>query len=191
MKGIISYLPTRYPTTEEIETCQWVELMGDREWNPHSESFAKMRGSSCSRKLVSPETLAKKWNIGIDTAKRTLESTMQLAICQAIHPIQRRYRTEVMQLHYPCLGGRHGCFYTDTFFTKTPTLRGCQMAQISTNNISFTKVFPMKHKSKASNMQDVGIPSCLHTDDAKELEQGKMAEITRKGWIQTMQSKPY
>lgn len=112
-----------------------------------------MRGSSCSRKPISPETLAKKWNIGIDTAKRTLESTMQLTICQAIHPIQRRYRTEVMQLHYPCFGGRHGCFYTDTFFAKTPTLRGCQMAQISTNNISSTKVFPMKHKSKASNMQ--------------------------------------
>jgi hypothetical protein len=26
---------------EEIENCQWIELTGDKEWNPHCESFAK------------------------------------------------------------------------------------------------------------------------------------------------------
>jgi hypothetical protein len=26
---------------EEIENCQWIELTGDKEWNPYCESFAK------------------------------------------------------------------------------------------------------------------------------------------------------
>jgi hypothetical protein len=101
-----------------------------------------------------------------------------------------------MQLRYPRLGGCHGRFYTDTFFAKSPTLAGCQMAQIYTNDINFTKVFPIKHKSEAHHtlvqfMQDVGIPSVLHTDDAKELTQGKMAEIVKKAWIRPTQSEPY
>jgi len=70
------------------------------------------------------------------------------------------------------------------------------MAQLYTNDIGFMKVFPMKLKSEAPNtliqfMKDVGIPSCLHMDDAKELEQGRMGEITRKAWILTTQSEPY
>jgi hypothetical protein len=101
-----------------------------------------------------------------------------------------------MQLHYPCLGGRHGRFYTDTFFAKSPSLTGCQMAQLYTNDVHFTKVFPMKHKSEAHHtlvqlMQEVGIPSALHSDDAKELTQGKMAEVIKKAWIHPTQSEPY
>jgi hypothetical protein len=56
------------------------------------------------------------------------------------------------------------------------------MAQLYTNDVDFTKVFPMKTKSEAPDtlvafMQDVGIPSALHSDDAKELTQGRMGEI--------------
>ena len=140
--------------------------------------------------------VATKWGIGIDTAQKTLQATTQLAIRQAIHPIQRRFRTEIMQLRYPRLGGRHGKFHTDTFFSKVPSLTGCTMGQIYTNDINFTKFIPMKKKSDAPDtllafMQDVGIPSDLHSDDAKELTQGRMGEITRKAWIKTSQSEPY
>jgi hypothetical protein len=70
------------------------------------------------------------------------------------------------------------------------------MGQIYTNDINFTKFIPMKKKSDAPDtllafMQDVGIPSDLHSDDAKELTQGRMGEITRKAWIKTSQSEPY
>jgi hypothetical protein len=70
------------------------------------------------------------------------------------------------------------------------------MAQLYTNDVDFTKVFPMKTKSEAPDtlvavMQDVGIPSALHSDDAKELTQGRMGEIMRKAWIKPTQSEPY
>ena len=90
-----------------------------------------------------------------------------------------------MQLRYPRLGGRHGRFHTDTFFAKTASLTNCTMAQLYTNDVDFTKAFPMKTKSEAPDtlvafMQDVGIPSALHSDDAKELTQGRTGEIMRK-----------
>ncbi len=40
-------------------------------------------------------------------------------------------------------------------------------------------------------MQDIGIPSDLHSDDAKELTQGRMGELLRKFWIRGSQSEPY
>jgi hypothetical protein len=40
-------------------------------------------------------------------------------------------------------------------------------------------------------MQDIGIPSDLHSDDAKELFQGRMKELMRKFWIKGSQSEPY
>jgi len=153
--------------------------------------------TSTNRKSsITPEQLSTRWNIGIETAARTINATTQLAIRQAIHPLQRRYRTEIMQLRYPRLGGRHGRFHTDTFFAKTPSLSGATMAQLYTNDVDFTKVFPMRNKSDApdtliSFMQDVGIPSVLHTDDARELTQGRMGEIIKKAWIKPTQSEPY
>ncbi len=70
------------------------------------------------------------------------------------------------------------------------------MAQIYTNDVHFTKFCPMKKKSEAPDsliqfMQDVGIPSHLHSDDAKELTQDRMGEIMRKCWIRATQSEPY
>jgi hypothetical protein len=100
-----------------------------------------------------------------------------------------------MQLRYPRLGGRHGRFYTDTLFAKTPSLNGYTMGQVYTNDINFTKFIPMKRKGKAPDsliqfMQDIGIPSYLHSDNAKELTQGRMGDIIRKCWIHASQSEP-
>ncbi len=125
------------------------------------------------------ETLAKQWGIGLVTAART----SQLVIHQVIHPDQRHFCTEVMQLRYPRLGGCHGCFYTDTLLSKVPSLSGCTMGQVFTNDINFTKFVPMKRKGEEPDalilfMQDIGIPSYLiHSDDAKELTQGHMGNL--------------
>ena len=77
--------------------------------------------------------------IGLATSARTLNATTQLAIRQALHPIQCRFRTEVMQLCYPRLGGCHGRFYTDALFAKIPALGGYTIAQVYTNNVHSEK----------------------------------------------------
>ncbi len=194
VKGVISFLPVRRPTIEEIEQCEWIELISSEEWDPkfhtleeqeqpyHDQQYpinpsdrmmypivtsstqsshlsqmpaelmvsVSSAQSSIRKPSLDATTLAKRWGIGLKTAERTLNVTTQLAIRQAIHPIQRRFCTEVMQLRYPRLGGRHGRFYTDTFFSKTPSLAGCSMAQIYVNDVHFTKVFPLENQIRSS-----------------------------------------
>jgi hypothetical protein len=70
------------------------------------------------------------------------------------------------------------------------------MGQMFTNDVHFTKFYLMRAKSEApdaliSFMQDIGIPSALHSDDAKELTQGHMGELLRKFWLKGTQSEPY
>jgi hypothetical protein len=84
------------------------------------------------------------FGVGLDTADRTLQATMQLAIRHAIHPIHRRFHTEVAQLRYPRLGGVNGKFHTDTFFATTSSLSRCTMGQMFTNYVHFTKFYPMQ-----------------------------------------------
>mmetsp|Transcript_12766 Transcript_12766/g.18323 ORF Transcript_12766/g.18323 Transcript_12766/m.18323 type:complete len:92 (-) Transcript_12766:3255-3530(-) len=66
--------------------------------------------------------LAHKWKIGHDTSATTLKATTQLTNRNAIHPIQRRFRTQAAQLRYPRLGGGFGRFSSDTMFSKTPSI---------------------------------------------------------------------
>ena len=43
---------------------------------------------------VGPEELARKWNVGLETAKSTLEATTQYGIRTAVHPMTRRVRVD-------------------------------------------------------------------------------------------------
>jgi hypothetical protein len=163
--------------------------------------ISKVIISATSSQLQKPaeilrDKIAKTFGIGLETAERTLKVTTQLALRQAIHPIHHRYMTQVPQLRYPRLSGQHGKFHTDTFFSSTPSLSKYTMGQMYTNDVNFTKFYPMKKKSEAPDslilfMQDIGIPSELHSDDAKELTQGKMGDLARQFWIKTTQSEPY
>ena len=49
---------------------------------------------------ISPESLSRKWNIGLRTAKQTLEKTLQQGIRSAVHPITRCYQTDVMTMNF-------------------------------------------------------------------------------------------
>jgi len=97
---------------------------------------------------MTAETLARKWCIGVDTAKKTLRCTTQKGVRNTLYPVERRFRMKQAQLRYNQLSGRHGRFYTDTFFSSVPSLNGCKMAQFYINNLLFTKVYPMKQKSE-------------------------------------------
>ena len=65
-------------------------------------------------------------------------------------------------------------FYSDTFFSPIKSLNGNKCVQLFTNRGSFVKSYPMTAKSEASTMlkrflHEVGIPSSILTDNAKEL----------------------
>jgi hypothetical protein len=94
------------------------------------------------------------------------------------------------------LSGRHGCFYTDTFFASIPAISGKKIAQIFTNDIHFTKVYPMASKGDTSDallsfIHHVGIPSSIHSDDAKEITKGKFKKLCQDYHIPITTTEPY
>jgi len=114
----------------------------------------------------------------------------------AVHPIHARYRTKQAHLHYNQLGGRHGRFYTDTMFASIKSTRGNDMAQIYANDINFTRLFPMQSKGEVGDtlldfVRDVGIPSEIVSDYAKENMGGKFKIIADDHQIPRNLTEPY
>jgi hypothetical protein len=133
---------------------------------------------------------------GIDIAKKTLKCTTQKGVRQTLYPIERRFRTKQAQLRYRQLSGRHGRFYSDTFFSSQPSLNGCKMGQLYINDLSFMKFYPMKTKAEAPDtlvkfIQDVGIPHAIHSDDAPELRQGRFKQLCKDYQIHPTYTEPY
>jgi hypothetical protein len=145
---------------------------------------------------ITPELLSQRWGIGLQAAKDTLKVTTQKGIRHISGPLERRLRTRQAQLRYKQLSGRHGRFYTDTFFPSVSSISGKSMAQIYTNDISFTKIYPMSSKSDTADtllslIHHVGIPSAIHSDDAKEITQGKFRKLCNEYEIPVTTTEPY
>ena len=119
---------------------------------------------------VTPENIARMWNIGIETAKRTLHVTTQRGVRTAVHPLHRRYRVDHLHLNRRRLNGD---WYSDTLFSKVTSLQGNVCAQVFTNG-NYTSIHPLSSKSKVGQAlteftDDVGIPDSLMTDGAPEI----------------------
>jgi hypothetical protein len=41
LKGVISYLNTRYPSQQEVDNCRWLVVTNDANWDPYDDSFAE------------------------------------------------------------------------------------------------------------------------------------------------------
>ena len=55
---------------------------------------------------VTPEALADKWHIGLETAKQTLKNTTQRILRSALLPLSRRYKADrIFQLPTPAPSG--------------------------------------------------------------------------------------
>ncbi len=241
LNGCFSYIPTRTPTSDEIESCRWLTLTSDAPWDPNKIPFsdyedaaqeATDRGVGPDRTIytvirgnpndehndvvsqdklnhlaissirvngrqsgISPQKLAKRWSIGEATAAKTLQVTTQKGIRNTLFPIEKRFRTKQAQLRYTQLSGRHGRFYTDTFFSSVPAIDNSTCCQLFANDIGFSMIYPMRLKSEAPNtlkcfLQDVGTPHVLHSDNAKELMQGEWRKICNDFAIQTTYTEP-
>ena len=144
---------------------------------------------------LTPESLARKWNIGLKTAKATIKATTQLGIRSAIGPLTRRYRTDLMQSRLRRL---NTTFYTDTLFAKCKSIAGNSVAQLYTDGEGFIHVDPREKKSQAgltldALAEDIGIPQCMIYDGAAE-QTGKNSAFQksiRRLKINGRQTEPY
>ena len=145
------------------------------------------------RSRITPKQLARQWCIGLQMAAKTLMSTTQKGVRNAIHPIYRRFRTRQTQLHYPQLSSK---FYSDTMFASTTSICCFTCGQIFIYDLNFSRVIPMKSKADAGDalmymIQDIGIPFEMHIDSAKEENLGQWEEVRKSCLIKQTQTEPY
>jgi len=235
LKGVISYILTRYPSQRKVNNCQWLIVTSDNDWEPYDESFQEKEdqltpsvhlrvsdictistlknhdlptdiyqgcsiistvSSSVRHLTVTDKMIASTFYCSPNIATKTRQVTTQRGLRSMTDHLCWRYRTKHDALRYNQLGGRHGRFYSDTLFASEKSLHGNTVAQIFANDIGYTYLMPMKSKSEAPYalkefIQDVGIPSQLHTDDAKELTIGRWKEICQTHGIKQTQTEPH
>ena len=121
------------------------------------------------RSDVSPESLAERWLIGLDTAKKTLQTTTQRLVRSAVLPLSRRYKADrIFQL--PRL---QGTWFTDTVYGRVKSKDGNRYGQIFANESYFATIYPMDSKGKAGEAlrtfcREFGVPEKLIVDGSKE-----------------------
>lgn len=143
--------------------------------------------SSKHRKgAVDADTLAKRWNIGREEARRTLERTTQRAVRDFTHTKGgRRLKPYACQLKYPRLNTE---MYADTLIGKMVSLRGNKYAQVYCTPFGWCMVMPMKQKSDAHYTLDelfqrVGFPKVIIPDNALEKTQGQFRRKCLKAQV--------
>jgi hypothetical protein len=92
-----------------------------------------------------------------------------------------------MYAHNDQLGGKHGRFYSDTFFSMVKSLRGHTMGQLFVNDVGFYHFVPMKSKGETGDallefIQEIGVPGALHTDDAQRVDLWSLGTGTQGPW---------
>jgi hypothetical protein len=125
---------------------------------------------------LTPEHLAKIWNIGVDTARKTIDATTCKHYRNVQDGISRTFRPRRNFLRYKQLRLPAGEFYTDTFISKIKSVRGYSYMQVYGNKFGFIKAYPMESKNRNDVgstltvfIQDVGVPQKMHTDNAPEM----------------------
>ena len=139
-------------------------------------STSAMTANPTSRKgKVTADVLAKRWNIGLETARKTLQSTTQLAVRDFTHTTGgRRLKPYSYQLRYPRLNVE---MYTDTLIGRCTSLSGNKYAQVYATPFHWVCVDPIPLKSDAhltleTLFRRVGVPRVIIPDNAKELTEG-------------------
>ena len=101
---------------------------------------------------LTPEHLAKLWNIGVETARKTVEATTCKHYRNIQDGITRKFRPRRNFLRYKQLRLPAGEFYTDTFISKVKSVHGYGYMQVYGNKFGFIKAYHMESR----NSQDVG-----------------------------------
>jgi hypothetical protein len=129
---------------------------------------------------ATPEELASKWNIGLQTAKDTICVMTQRRIRTAVHPMTRRVRVDHLNLHQQ---RQKGTWFADMLLSKVKSKLGNTCANVYTQG-KFTRVIPMTSRKDAGKSlidftDDVGIPEWLVTDGATEFT-GRHTEFVKE-----------
>ena len=124
---------------------------------------------------VSPEALAKRWGIGLETARRTIERTTQMAV-QDFHDSGGTWRLKhmYMQLQYHHL---NCTMSTNTLFGPRPSSQKNICGQVFSTNFDWCVFYPLKAECDAHLALDLlhadyGVAKTYTPDNAMTLVKG-------------------
>jgi len=151
------------------------------------EHFAISSAKTFERKgKVSAEVLAKRWRIGLETARKTIARTTQRAVRDFTTASgTRRLRPYAYQLRYPRLNVE---MFVDILPGKQKSLLGNNFCAIYCTPFHWTFVEPIPNKSDVHLTLDAlfkraGFPKVLIPDVAKELTEGEFRRKARKAQV--------
>jgi hypothetical protein len=150
--------------------------------------------SSMAKPRISAETLAKRWGIGLKTAKNTIKNTTQRMVRTVLHPsLSRRFRTNDRQLRYRRLPLN---LFTDTLLTKVKSRRGNLYCQVFGATNGWKRAFPMAKKSDAHEALSLlfhrdGAPPEMVMDGAREQIHGEFRRKCREASVHVKQIEPH
>ena len=126
--------------------------------------------SNTRHSVITPERVSQVFGVGLNTAKQTIAVTTQKGIRRAIHPLNRRYRVDHLDLHRNRLGGQ---WYVDHFTAQKKSINQNTGAWVYSNG-NMSKVYPVRSRSEVADTlstmcNDIGIPDRLKMDRAPEL----------------------
>jgi hypothetical protein len=120
----------------------------------HSDNFTSVVSNMTSSERWSAltlEVLSRRWNIGLESAKRTLQAMTQKGVRTVMHPLTRRYRTRQSHLRFPTIWTK---VYTDTMFLSVVSIRQYKCAQVFTTNTAYLRIYPLQTKEQAPDALD-------------------------------------
>jgi Reverse transcriptase (RNA-dependent DNA polymerase) len=144
--------------------------------------------------LISPERLARTWNIGLPAAKKTLQVTTQKGVRSVLNPsIERRWPTGDRPLRYKKLGFP---VYHDVFKANIVSHRNNKCAEIYASDFGWSRTFPMQKEADVHETLDIflsryGVPDSFISDGARAFEFGKFRKKARDAGCYCKLTDPY
>ena len=175
-------------TTTRTSAALDVDSFAPELWIDATYTSPKRKGH------VDYKTLAKRWKIGEETAKRTIEKTTQLAVRDLTSSTKsRRLKPYTLQLKYPRLDTT---MYADVLIGKCKSLLNNQYATVFGTDFQWVFVDPIQSKSDCHYSLDnlfstVGIPKFIVPDNAKELTQGDFKRKCQRAQCKILPIEPY
>ena len=220
--GPTTFLPVRYPTDTELQECERLELTSFDGWDPYGDPIMKWEINAIdtdegenehglhiqlenmvhihsitttTKGELSPSYLARMWNISLDSAKRTLQSTKQSSMHVLKNGLTRRRMANKSRLDFIRLSGYLSDFASDTFFSNVTSLRGNKCVQLFVNRGNYVRPYPLATKSEAHEalhkfLLEVGLPNSLLTDGALELRKTEWGKLCKKHKITQKVTEP-
>ena len=138
--------------------------------------------------------LAKRWNIGLETAKKTLLKTTQRALRTSPNPLLSQwYSTNDKVLRYRRLPVD---LFTDTVEAGIVSHRGNKYALVYAHRKTWCNAYPVAKKSDAHETLSLlfaqeGVPSTLVMDGTREQVMGKFVQKARQADCHVKQTELY